>query len=90
MAKFTWIIETAAGSVSQDSPTLSEANIARALDYFWALYAEQGDARTPANEAKAFRAWVQAQFRGLKADVIKRERVEAAKAAKDAIQDIEG
>ena len=96
MAKLSWTIEAASGTVTEDSPTLSDANMDRFLDWIWYAYPQMDEAdppaplpRNPANEAQAFRDWANAQWQGTKANVLRWEKTEAAQSASDGVPDIE-
>lgn len=93
MAKLTWTIDHNAATLSEDSPTVSDVQMDRFIDWLWYAYPqldENGDVlpRTLANEAQAFRDWANIQWLGTKANVIRWERSEAAQAASDAVQDL--
>jgi len=94
MAKLTWTLDVTAGIVTQDSPTISDANMDRFID--WCLYAypqldENGDPLpvTNAVKAAAFRDFARSQWQGVKANVLRWEQQEAAQAAREAVNDIE-
>ena len=66
MARLTWTIETTAGTVAQDGPTISDANMDRFLDWLNVLFPQldvNGNPlpRTPARDAQSFRDWVTVQ-----------------------------
>ena len=99
MAKLSWSAVTVDGTVTQDGPTISDAQMDRFLDWVWYAYpqfdldVEDGETPIPlprnnANTAKAVRDWADAQWRGTKANVLRHERNEVAEAARDAILDI--
>lgn len=94
MAKLTWTITTSAGSVSQDGPVISEANMTRFRDWLWAWYpqyeadGETLKTRNAANEAQAFRDWADAQWEAAKNKVLHWERQAAEQTARDAVTDI--
>jgi len=94
MADIKWTVTTSAGVVENSSPTLSDANMTRFIDWAWYAYPQfQADGTTPkprnlANEAAAVREWMEAQWQGTKANVIRWEENEAAQAARDAIADL--
>lgn len=82
MANLTWGITTDGGSISEDSPAVSEANIQRFVAYL--------NARSPdLTDAQAFRAWARSEWNKTKKTVIEWEKTQAAIAAKDAVQDID-
>lgn len=93
MAKLTWTITTTAGTVARDGPEISEANMQRFRDWLWLKFPqldEEGNplARTPANEAQAFRDWADVQWQVTKRNVLDHERQVAAQAAQDGVEDI--
>lgn len=95
MAKINITVSNSVGSVSFDSPTLTDANMARLIEYAWARFPQldvDGNPlpRTPANEAAAIRDWARNKYRGFVTEVMEWEKIEAAKAAKDAVGDLEG
>ena len=94
MANLTWSITNAAGTVTHDSPTISDANMDRFVA--WVLYAYpqldgNGDPLpvTNAVKAAAFRDFADAQWQGVKANVLRWEQSEAAQQAREAVNDIE-
>lgn len=93
MAKISWIVETSAGTVTHESPTISNAQMQRFLDWVWSAYpqTEPDDSpseKTSATVAVAVTEWAQAQWRGTKANILRHERLEAAQAASDAVSDL--
>ena len=93
MANLTWTISASVGTVEQDSPTLSDAQMDRFLD--WLVYAYpqldgNGDPLPVNNAVKAaaFRDWADAAWAGTKANVLNWEKNEAAQVARDGIGDI--
>jgi len=93
MAKLTWTITIAAGSVTQDGPDISEANMTRFRDWLWAWFPQvnpdgSSKPRNAANEAQAFRDWAGGQWQAAKQDVLNWEREAAAQAARDGVGDI--
>lgn len=93
MAKLTFTLTTAAGTVTQDSPKLTDQQMARFTDWLWTAYPQinpDGTTKTKnaANQAQAFRDWSQALWRGTKASVANAERDAAANAARNAVQDV--
>lgn len=94
MANLTWGVTTSAGSVSQDSPTISDANMDRFVNYCWENYTQldgNGDPlpRTTANEVSAVRDWMRQQWRAVKDEVVTWERKRAAVQARNAVGDLE-
>lgn len=93
MAKLTWQITTSVGTVTQDGPDLSDAQMQRFLDWLWYAYPQldvDGNPlnRTNANQAQAFRDWADTAYQGTKANVLRWEKQEAAQAAAEAVTDI--
>jgi len=67
MAKLSWTIAITAGTVIKDGPAISDANMARFVDWLWAHHPPldaSGDPlpRTVAREAQAFRNWADEQW----------------------------
>jgi len=94
MAKLTWQIETSAGTVTEDGPVISDANMARFVDYLWVQFPQLDGNNDPlprnaANEAQAFRDWADKQWRETKRDVLRKEKEAAAALARDAVGDLE-
>ena len=99
MAKITWTIETAAGTVEESGSNVSEANMDRFIEWAWNIFPQfdavedpetfqmvpTPAARTPANEARAVRAWAQKEWEYVKSNVITWEFATAEQAAKKAI-----
>ena len=95
MATLTWEITTTAGTVSESGPDISDANMDRFFET-WVLARypqldENGDPLpvTNATKAAAFREYAQGEWEVVKAQVLRYEQQEAAKAAADAVNDIE-
>ena len=94
-ANFTWEVTTAAGTVSQDSPTISDANMDRFLDYVWVVYPQyEADGvtlkpKTNGNLAASVRDWMSFQWQDTKRTVIQWEKSRDAQVAIDAVTDIE-
>jgi hypothetical protein len=94
MANLTWGISTVNGQVSEDGPNITDTKMDRFLNWVWARHpVVDGDGnilpRTPAREAESFRTHARSEWQRVKREVIAWERTEAAKAAKNAVQDIE-
>ena len=93
MAKLTWTIETAAGTVSKDGPVIADEDMDRFLDWIWVAYPQfEIDGVTPkprnsANDAAAFRDWADFQWAFNKERVLNHEQNAAAQIARDAISD---
>ena len=95
MAKIKIEVSNSNGSVAFDSPTLTDANMARLIDFAWAKFPQfdvDGNPlpRTLANEAAALRDWGRSQYRRFVEEVLAYEKEAAARAAKNAIGDLEG
>ena len=94
MANLTWTVVTAAGTITQDSPTLTDPNMTRFTDWAWVHYPQyEADGVTlktknNTNLAAAVRDWMTSQWNGTKANVLRYEQVAAAQAASDAVTDI--
>jgi hypothetical protein len=93
-AEISWSVETSAGTVTQTSPTLSDPQMDRFIN--WVLYAYpqvdgNGDPLpvTNAVKAAAVRDWMTAQWHGTKTNVLRWEKQEAAQAARDGVADLE-
>jgi hypothetical protein len=94
MAKLSVTFETAAGSITVDSPTLSDANMDRLIA--WATYQfpqvdENGDPLpiTNAVRAAALRELGESIWRGTKNNVLRHEEAEAVQAARAAVEGLE-
>ena len=93
MAKLSWTIESTAGTVKKDGPTISDANVARFVDWLYEHHPPLGTdgkplPRTAAREAQAFRNWADEQWLRTKKAVLGWERRTAVEAASDAVGDI--
>jgi len=93
MPKLTWTIETTAGTVAKDGPTISDANVARFVDWLYEFHPPLDAAgnplnRTVAREAQAFRNWADEQWLQTKKTVLQWERQAAAEAAAEAVEDV--
>jgi len=93
MAKFSVSFETAAGTVTVDGPTLSDAQMDRLIN--WAVYQfpqldENGDPLPVTNAVKAasLRELGESLWRGTKNNVLRHEANEAAQAARESVEDI--
>ncbi len=92
MANLFFGVVTNAGTVTHDTPTISTADIDRFADYVWAHYPQLNPDGTPkpktnANLADAFRNWAEALWSGTQANILRHEKVAAAKAASDGVGD---
>ncbi len=98
MSKLFFGVVTSAGTVTHDTPELSNADADRFADYVWSAYPQfENDgttpkARTNANLAdafrawaSAFRAWASALWAGTQANILGYERVEAERVARAGI-----
>ena len=88
MAKLTWTIETTAGTVAQDGPTISDANMGRFLDWLNVWFpALDGSGnplpRTPARDAQSFREWADQEWQDTKDTVLRWEDELAHQAVPD-------
>ncbi len=93
MAKISWTVETSAGTVTHDGPTLTDAQMDRFLDWVWATERQlEPDAspkpRTPANIAASVRDWCRTQWRNTKTGVRKYEGNARAQAARNSVADL--
>ena len=94
MANLEWGISTSQGSASEAGPAVPDAQMDRFLNYVWHNFppADQDGnplPRTAANEVKAWRLWAGQHWNQIKQQVIEWERTQAAKAAKNAVGEIE-
>lgn len=90
MAKISVTIETSSGAATYSAPDVPDAAFQRAIDYWWRNYT-QDEPRTPLAEVAAFRDWARDRvWNSLKNAVVEDEKKIAARAAKDAVGDIEG
>ncbi len=91
MANLFFGVVTSAGTVVHDTPELSNADADRFADYVWSAYPQiENDGTTPkprnnANLANAFRAWASALWAGTQANILRYERTEAERVARDGI-----
>ena len=94
MAKLTWTVTSTAGTVTQDSPTLTDPNMLRFTDWAWANYPQYEvdgvtlKTKNNANIAQSIQDWMTAQWNGTKANVLRWEQIAVAKAASDAVGEI--
>ena len=97
-ANFTWEVSTAAGTVSQDSPTISDAQMDRFLDWAWANFPQYDvtdpdnpvlKTRTNATTADAVREWMGTQWEATKRSVVSYERRQAADTAQSGVAELE-
>lgn len=75
MAKLSFSITSAIGTVTFDSPTLTDAQMLKFLDYIWATFPQLNvdgtpKPRTNANLADAYRAWAATIWAGTKDAVL--------------------
>lgn len=94
MAKLTFSITSAIGNLAVDSPTLTDAQMTKFLDFIWDAYPQLNPdgsrkTRNNANLAQAFRDFSAALWEGTRANVLSYEREKAAAAARDAVTPIE-
>ena len=94
MAKMSVAFETAAGSISVDSPTLSDANMDRLIA--WATYQfpqlDENDDPLPitnAVKAAALRELGESIWQGTKNNVLRHEENEAVQAARESVEGLE-
>ncbi len=93
MAKLSWTVETSAGTVTHDGPTLTDAQMQRFLDWVWATERQLEPDGTPkprtlANVTASVRDWGRSQWRDTKTDVRKYEANAAAQAARNSVADL--
>ncbi len=93
MAKITWTVETSAGTVTHDGPTVSDAQMQRFLDWVWATERQLDPdgtqkPRNAANVVASLLDWGRAQWIDTKADVLKFERRAASQVAFNSVADI--
>lgn len=93
-SQFDLTFTLGANSVTQSSASYSDANGQRFSDWIWAAYPqvdENGDPLpdTQANRAQSFRDFADAMFGGIKANVLRYERQQAAAAASSGVGDID-
>ncbi len=86
MAKLSWTVETSAGTVTHDGPTISDAQMQRFLDWVWATERQLEPDGTPKlrnteNVIASLHEWGAAQWKNTKDDVMKFERRAAAQVA---------
>ena len=93
MAEFTQILVTSVGTATT-TKTLNDANMARFTDWAWGAYPQfepDGTTLKPknnANVAAAVADYHEGIWQGTKANVLRQERQDAAKAASDAVPDL--
>ena len=93
MADFIQTLITTAGTVTT-TKTLSDANMLRFTDWAWVAYPQfEPDGETPkpknnANVALSVADYHEGIWKGTKANVLRQERLDAAKAASDAVLDL--
>jgi hypothetical protein len=96
MAQFSIEFQGTGGTVTR-ARSFDAAVEQRFLDWIWAAYPQIDNSdpenpvpadRTPANEAAAYREFVDGFVRGTWANVKRYEQTEAAKAASDAVGDL--
>lgn len=94
MANLFFGAVTSSGTVQKDGPTISDADMTRFTDWVWGAYPQfEPDGttlkpKTDANIAQSVKDWGDALWRGTKANVLRHERLEAARTASDAIDDL--
>lgn len=95
MAKLTFSITSAIGNLSVDSPTLTDPQMQRFLDFIWDAYPQftadgiTRKTKNNANLAQCYREWAAGLWEGTKANVMSYERTKASVAASAAVTDIE-
>lgn len=94
MANLTFTATATAGTITHTSATYSDATMTRFTDWCWYAYPQLNPDGTPktknnANVAAAVRAAFAALVNGLKANVIRHEKSEAAQAAQTGVPDFE-
>ena len=93
MAEFTQELVTTAGTVTT-TRDLSNANMLRFTDWVWVAYPQYEvdevtlKPKTNANLADSVRDYHEAIWQGTKANVLRQERLDAAKTASDGVPDL--
>lgn len=90
MAKLSFSIVSNIGNTTVDSPTLTDAQMQRFLDYIWATYPQTNadgspKAKNAANLAASYNAWAAALWQGTVSNVVSYEQALAAQAASAAV-----
>lgn len=94
MAKLTFAITSAIGNLSVDSPTLTDVQMTKFLDFIWDAYPQLNPdgsrkTRNNTNLAQAYRDFAGGLWQGTRANVLSYEREKAATTARDAVTPIE-
>jgi len=94
MANISISVTTSAGTVTYDSPNLSDAAMDRLINFCLYAYPQEDEDGNPlpvtnAVKAAAIRDWGAGIFNGTKDNVLNFERNEAAQAAREAVAGIE-